>query len=530
MIMKKNFISYACVAAALVFASCQKEGPANDGTTVSPSDLDVVTATTMQTKTITQDGVNVLWENNDEILLWSHPVETVNPEYCEYKTTLQSPSSVATFVKDESNTNYPTTVGDNYIAFYLKNATKCVKAKKSYVQLALNKEQTANNGGDFTASIMIATSESREFTFQHLVSYIRFEVDKNTTPFKKLTVASADEKNYMVSRLYVDFASQLSSNLWPINPSNNAVYGESSKTVSITTKDGANFIPGVYYIAINPDTYAQGFKFTLEYEDGNVYQFNRTAEGGVVMTPGDVANIGTIPALQLEEPAELELGTVYTDKNGEKHGVVYWVDPSNPYKGKIISVSSEKMIWADKEWKTGTTNDNGLENYNKITGSNDYKNGTIDFKAIKYCAGLRETLGGEWYLPARGEWYDIYNAYYGLSLKYADFPTGGSKDFRLNVDNSVNQQAMAQKRKYDAAFALMGETTTATLDGDSDADGISGDNTAFGDANGVGYWTSKVNSSGPVQHVTMGVYSLGNNQNALDKQLYVRCIRDVSLL
>ena len=53
--MKKNYIFYACAAAALMFASCQKEGPVSDGTTpdipqTSVSDMGVITATTVDTK------------------------------------------------------------------------------------------------------------------------------------------------------------------------------------------------------------------------------------------------------------------------------------------------------------------------------------------------------------------------------------------------------------------------------------------------------------------------------------------------
>ena len=528
MIMKKNFISYACVAAALVFASCQKEVQINNGTDALPSDLDEVTATILNTtKTVTEDGINVLWENGDKIGLRPFTgAETNTNQMVEYVTTLENNSLTATFVKAADCELSTAARNGKYIAFYPINPkyylwsgkNECITVgirdfdKEKYEQIL-----PLGGGWDDKSSLMIATSEDgTKFQFKHVMSYIKFTVDADSPEFDRvvITTNSGQELTNRIN-VYYDGTYKL-----------NALDTYRSSSVTLLTSEGAAFTPGTYYAALLPQTYTGGFK--IAFYNANTLLGVKKIKDDVAFERGDVGNLGTIGQFTAADLPQLELATVFTE-NGQNQGVVYWVDPSNPYKGKIISVSSEKMIWADKLWKTGTNNDNGLENYNKITGSDDYKNGTIDFKAIKYCAGLRETLGGEWYLPARGEWYDIYNAYYGLSLEYADFPTSGSKDFRLNADKSVNQQAMAQKRKFDEAFAIMGETTTALLDGDADADGTC-DNNGYGDVNGVGYWTSKVNSTGPVQHVTMGVYSLGNNNNDLDKQQYVRCIRDVSLL
>ena len=50
--MKKNNILYACAAAALVFASCQKEAPVSEGTIpeTPTAEMDVITAKTADTK------------------------------------------------------------------------------------------------------------------------------------------------------------------------------------------------------------------------------------------------------------------------------------------------------------------------------------------------------------------------------------------------------------------------------------------------------------------------------------------------
>ena len=96
--MKKNNIFYACAAAALVFASCQKEvtPEVND----APSTvLDVITATTLSTKTTTIDGVNVLWENSDKIGLWVGAGDRYVS--AEYTANLDAATSSAEFVRTE---------------------------------------------------------------------------------------------------------------------------------------------------------------------------------------------------------------------------------------------------------------------------------------------------------------------------------------------------------------------------------------------------------------------------------------------
>ena len=120
--MKTNNIFYACAAAALVFASCQKEAPVPQIQNPS-TDLDVITATTVQTKTTTEDGINVLWENADQISLysrmWNDGTQKFDAGWCEYVTTLDAPSATATFVKDEANTKVADNSTGKYIAMYV---------------------------------------------------------------------------------------------------------------------------------------------------------------------------------------------------------------------------------------------------------------------------------------------------------------------------------------------------------------------------------------------------------------------------
>ena len=535
--MKKNYILCACAAAALMFASCQKETPAgNQSTPDDPkqeetttpdtpaADMNTITATTSNTKVITTDGVNVLWDKGDKIQLftrtWNEGTAKFDASWCDYYSSIETPSETATFERDETNTNTVDNTSGKYLAIYYKGATVVTQSRDYYTQISINKDQVAKNGGDFVSTLLYAASEGTDFTFSHAVSYLKFTVDENTTPFTKLSIVPKNESAYIVSRIRIDFANEVTSTPIPLNDSNKP-YTQSSRIVTITTDDEKAFAPGTYYLAINPGTYANGFELTFEKESES--STIDTPDENVVLAAGQVANLGPIGTLQFKPTLPpLEVATVFTE-NGVDQGVIYWVDPANPYKGKAISVSTPEPIQWSKEliWTTKINSQAlGLENLAQFEASTVYTDRKDDYYALKYCADMRANLGGNWYLPANDELRLVYQVYYGMSA----YPSE-KKDYR--ADNLTN--AMAAKSKYDAALRLLGETTTATLDGDADGDGVS-DNNGFGTADGVTYWLSKVNTGGAAQYITIGKYNNGhNNKEMATTKYYVRCIRDVEI-
>lgn len=160
--MKKNNIFYACAAAALVFASCQKENTANnvDNALVPSSEMDVISAVVPQSKTTTLDGVNVLWENGDQIHLytrtWNESTSKYAAGWCDYTTSLDAPSASASFVKDETNTATVDNTSGRYLAVHYKGATVNTQSRDYYAEITINKAQVAKNGGDFVSSLLYA--------------------------------------------------------------------------------------------------------------------------------------------------------------------------------------------------------------------------------------------------------------------------------------------------------------------------------------------------------------------------------------
>lgn len=502
--MKKNNIFYACAAAALVFASCQKEAPAPE--MPQAEGMNVITATTLSTKTTTQDGVNVLWENGDQIKLfsrmWNEGANKFDAGWCEYFTTLDTPSATATFVKDEANAKVADNSSSKYIALYVKGASIVTQSRDYNMQFALGKEIKVKNGGDFAASVMVAASETPEFQFSHLVSYIKFVVDENSTPFRKLTVSSANPDQVVVSRIIVDFKDGNLTSALATGKS------QDSKTMAVTTDDGADFAPGTYYVAINPATYAEGLKFTFENDEYISYAV--TTPSNVVMEAGDVANMGTIGTLEFpeppvtpEEPETPGLGSVYAE-NGNNLGVVFWVDEADPTKGKIISGASTSLEWGNGtakvyDWAADVNTEDGMANQAYVLGLEGST--ATEYPAVYYC----KDMGEGWRLPTISEMEALIKTYYGLS---GDYDTT-TKYFEVEpyASNAVAFEAELNKCNPTAPLA----TSTATW-----------------------YWTGQSyykdgdNNSGKMCRVKISSQILVSGANATNA-CNVRCVRDVVL-
>lgn len=496
--MKKNNIFYACAAAALVFASCQKEAPAPE--MPQAEGMNVITATTLSTKTTTQDGVNVLWENGDQISLytriWNEETSKYDANWCEYMTTLDAPSSTATFVKDETNTKAPDMSSGKFLAVYVKGASIVGQSRDHYCQLALGKEIKVKNGGDFAASVMVAASETPQFQFSHLVSYIKFVVDENTTPFRKLTVSSANPDEVVVSRITVDFKE---GNLTSVLATGKS---QDSETVIVTTDDDADFAPGTYYVAINPATYAEGLKFT--FENDKYISYAVTTPSNVVMEAGDVANMGTIGTLEfVEEETPAGVGSVYAE-NGNNLGVVFWVDETDPAKGKIISGASTSLKWGNGtakvyDWAADVNTDDGMANQAYVLGLEG--SSVTEYPAVYFC----KDMGEGWRLPTISEMESLILTYYGISGSY-DTTT---KYFEVEPYASNAKAFEAELNKCNPAAPLATSAATWYWTGQS-------------------YYKDGDTNSGKMCRVKISTQILVSGSNATNACV-VRCVRDVQL-
>ena len=510
--MKKNYILCVCAAAALMFASCQKDTPAGnqsapedpkqeESTPEAPAgDMNSITATTTTTKVISPDGVNVLWAQGDKIQLftrtWNETAEKFDASWCDYNSSIETPSETATFVRDETNTNTVDNTSGKYLAIYYKGATVVTQSRDYYTQISINKDQVAKNGGDFVSTLLYAASEGTDFTFSHAVSYLKFTVDQNTTPFTKLSIVPKNASEYIVSRIKIDFAKEVESTPIPLNDKGSA-YTQSSHTVSLKTDDAAAFAPGTYYIAINPGTYANGFELIFD-NGGETNAVVNTPEN-VVIEAGQVADLGTIGTLVFPDPMPEFEPSLYVE-NGVNKGVVFWADPTDPSKAKAISGVAAELKWhtsiATFNDASSFDTDNSQANFDYVTSLADYQADKSKYAAVYFC----ESLGAGWHLPSTSELEEAFRVWSGCKDDLS-----AEVSYTLDPDKSAKFDALLQQCEGDT-YKFAAASSGATW-----------------------YWLGQANTSDKkIRRTKVASTYLKSAANATNK-VWVRCVRDVEL-
>lgn len=516
------------LAVGFALFSCAKpdEQVGLSGEDSQGENLDQITAYSPSTpsKTVLNNETKVFWTDGDQIGMYAANAATSN-----FKAVLEEPSASAVFGRTTDtkpkkiNTRYYAVYPLSAIAKWSSEADMKV-ATKPFCSVIVPKVQTAVVGSwDPSAAILAAKSASNAISFKHAVAYLRFEVTEQTEPFVSVRLTANNGEKLSDTEAGILYQTT-GVTLAPSNLATNFV------TLNNAVKD-APFETGVYYMAFIPGDFTSGLTLTFTNAEG-LTSVKKVA--AITLNAGNVADFGVIQGQSYSEPLPpLEKYSVF-EENGKKQGVVYYVDPDNPYKGKIVSVSttertpwSDGTIWTDKI----ISQEDGLANYNQFNASAVYTDNKDKFYALKYCEDMRSSLGGNWYLPAPREIDALFASYYGLNINdatntetYVTLSSGA--EYRID-SGALNEGVMSVKAQFDAALSALGETTTATLDGDANADGIS-DNKGYGDTDGVTYWSSKVNTGGAIQYTNIGVYILNNTSKA-NKDCYVRCIRDVEI-
>ena len=184
-------------------------------------------------------------------------------------------------------------------------------------------------------------------------------------------------------------------------------------------------------------------------------------------------------------------------------GVIFWQDDeNNPTMVKIVSgISSEKgVMWADRDHTAaiGTTDENdGSVNQAIAEAIPGYE--TL-YPAFYYCT----QMGEGWYLPAKQEMIQIFEAYNGTAIDEA------------TVANPIDISQTEKDARADFDAQLL------AIDGGKIMN--EADQTAAGDS----YWTSTEEGSTNVYWVRFGKYaSDGGAKYSTARK--VRCVKKVSL-
>ena len=489
-----------------MFASCQKETPAGNQSTpddpkqeeittpdVPEGEMGSITAVTLNTRTISPDGVNVYWENADEIALFVGTGDRYQSAL--YKATLNEPTASATFIRTGDVT--PGNNEGEYYALYPSSslnkwASSMANASSRRVYVDLPQSQTAVCGGwDKEAAILASSSKTSTFQFQHIVSYVKFTVDENSTPFNKIKISSRSS------------AIMSGENIGVIYKENEVVYdptytsGTYYISASLSTSDASTFAPGTYYVAILPGNHPNGFK--LSFENGGETDAVVNIPENVELAAGQVANLGTIGTLVFPEVFEPSL---YVE-NGVNKGVVFWADPTDPTKGLALSGKTAKKYWHT----TITTFDDAAQfdtddsqaNFDYVTNWADYQANKENYEAAYFC----ESLGEGWRLPSLSEIETAFRVWSGFE---GDLPaaieTEVAKD-QTKADKFDN--LLLQCEGNEVGFATAG--TAASW-----------------------YWLGQANSAdGKIRRVKVGPSTYFSTAARANGTNWVRCVRDVEL-
>lgn len=528
-------------------------------------------------KSMTPDGTKVYWEEGDQIALFPG-AENESERYRKaiYTAIIDGgPQPAATFRRNQDI--WPYRDGQLYLAAYPASAVDRWGSNTRLTCYAtIPTLQTARAGSwDPSAGIIAASSKTPEFKFDHAVSYVRFVVDASTSPFVSARVAYPDLPSVLTGEslhVNVSVANQLtisyseeSISVDDYKASTQVVLNDyslnsyPSTKAELTSSDGQPLSPGTYYIAVMPRNYANGLSFVFTDANGNVAV--KKLDGPVDLSPGDVANVGTVGTLTFKTP--IQNHTVWSDAGGADQGVVFWVDEADPTKAKIVSICNHTPSpWATEDAYFGAESTTGyLKNYNTIVGLDDFS--VAKFPAVGYCKQLRDATGGKWHLPTVEDMKILYNSYYGrnyispLRGTYTEKDGSGNitlsvsgHDFRYKHENMSKrdyQTVLSTKKNFDDLLASIGEPSPASLDGVS-VTGSSGSysidpatledpygrNTA-GANNGVAYWLhNETKSSGStLGHnafiCRIGHFQYGNELKSNTNNKYIRCIREVTL-
>ena len=462
-------------AAAAVLSSCDGQGPGSGKTPVPLSDMTSINAAIddLSTRVLSHDGLKFMWENKDAIVLISQDSQ------CLYSTTLAVPKNTAVFKMNKDAASMPVALGNKYVAVYPSSADYEVATNESCIIFSLKADQVLSDRNfDGSNTVLFAASEDNDFNFRHIAAYVRFTVSSKNASFNRVTVTSAGNSQYMVSRIKVGIADEYAYDV--------DTQAQASRSVSLQREDGANFPQGTYLVAISPGTYEDGLLLAFDDESGN--KLTMACPGPYSLEPGEVIEIG--------DAGNIILPYVY-EKNSRQLGVVFWHDPDDPGKRKVVSASDIIANWASTNgnWRVSSYKEDYDYVHTVVTSSEKYIDNPDDFPAVKFCDQMRRDYGGNWHVPSIDEMNILFNSYYGRpsnaevsnGLEYSDVYSQAAAHRFDSLLNSIGGEPMLEK--------------------------------------GNEYWICGQNSYGNMQYVRMSAYVNGNAVQTEQKR--IRCVLDV---
>ena len=360
----------------------------------------------------------------------------------------------------------------NWLALYPASALKTWEG--SILHFTIPHEQVVNK----IESPMYSRTTDTELKFMPLTAYLTFTLAPDVPPVKEIRLSTT---KFISGAYKVDFAVK--------NPGVALDTGDRYREIILKPQAGGVITPGDYTMAIFARVLPDGMTLEVVTEDGKVATEKIAAE--MKFTLGKARDLGVITNLRFDDDSQSSVGAAYNNT-----GIVFWTDPNDPTKGKVVAATADVMKWSEKDELHGIHT--FKENYDKVHSTvlalPAYQENPENYNAVNTCEQMRKAYGGNWHVPSLLEMKYLFNAYYGKSNQ--TLPENG-------VIYS-DAESMAAAARFDAQLeAIGGEKMFARTSH---------------------YWICGQNSSGKMQYINMKSFHNGNDVQTVQK--YVRCVCD----
>ena len=361
----------------------------------------------------------------------------------------------------------------HWLAVYPSTALR--KWNSSNAHFEIPREQVVGK----TVCPMYSRTETTALEFKPLTAYLSFDLPEGFPPIKEIRVST----NKFISGSYLaEFAGK--------NVAVKLDVGDRFRDIVLKPGDAGIFAPGVYKMAIFARVLPEGITMELETVDGKVAVKRIPSE--LKFSLGKTRDLGILHDLNFRDPNAPSL----LGQNYGSEGVCFWVDPSDPQKGKVVAATADVMKWAytNDGYGLHTKKEEYQRLHGRILSLPAYKADPEKFPAVNSCEQLRKKYGGNWHVPSATEMKYLFNAYYGKSGN--DLPEPGTE--------YTDPESLEAAARFDAQLvALGGEKMLEQTNK---------------------YWICGQNSSGNMQFINMRRFQNGHDVQTTEK--YVRCVRD----
>ena len=361
----------------------------------------------------------------------------------------------------------------NWAALYPASALRKWDEKTLY--FTIPHEQTAVKAD----RPMYSRTQTPSLEFKPLTSYLKFTLSASFAPVKEIRFVA---NKYISGSYKADMDAKNVSVLLDV--------GDRFREIVLKPQDGGVIAPGDYVMSIFARVLPDGLTVEVETVDGKVAaeKINRELR----FTIGKERDLGVIKNLKFANESNSQLGSAYNND-----GVLFWLNPDDPSKGKVVAASADIVKWAESNDLYGihTFKDNYEKVHSTVTGLYAYATEPENFKAVRTCEEMRKSKGGNWHVPSAREMRFLFNAYYGNHGMPE--PENGTE--------YADRQSQEAAARFDAHLVNLGGEKML--------------------ARGDQYWICGQNSNGNMQYVRMGKYLNAHDLQTAEK--YVRCVRDV---